>query len=88
MMYRAVVYFTDLQDNGHAYDVGDIFPREGVEVSAERLEELSSSKNKRGKALIELVKEKASKAADETASEPVEAEDEAEKPKKKSKKSK
>ena len=88
-MYRAVVYFTDLQDNGHAYDVGDIFPREGVEVSAERLEELSSSKNKRGKALIELVKEKASKAADETASEPVEAEDEpAEKPKKKTKKSK
>ena len=87
-MYRVVEYFTDLQDNGHAYDVGDIFPREGVEVSAERLEELSSSKNKRGKALIELVKEKASKAADETASEPVEAEDEAEKPKKKSKKSK
>ena len=87
-MYRVIDYFTDLQDNGHAYDVGDIFPREGVEVSAERLEELSSSKNKRGKALIELVKEKASKAADETASEPVEAEDEAEKPKKKSKKSK
>ena len=87
-MYRVVEYFTDLQDNGHAYNVGDIFPREGVEVSAERLEELSSSKNKRGKALIELVKEKASKAADETASEPVEAEDEAEKPKKKSKKSK
>ena len=88
-MYRVVEYFTDLQDNGHAYNVGDIFPREGVEVSAERLEELSSVNNKRGKALIELVKEKATKAADETASEPVEAEDEpAEKPKKKTKKSK
>lgn len=88
-MYRVVEYFTDLQDNGHAYSVGDIFPREGVEVSAERLEELSSVNNKRGKALIELVKPKATKTADETASEPVEAEAEtAEKPKKKSKKSK
>ena len=86
-MYRVIDYFTDLQDNGHAYNVGDIFPREGVEASAERLEELSSVNNKRGKALIELVKPKAKKAADETASEPVEAEDEAEKPKKKSKKS-
>ena len=90
-MYRVIDYFTDLQDNGHAYNVGDIFPREGVEVSAERLEELSSVNNKRGKALIELVQSTAQNTAEEEPAEKsVEAEDEepAEKPKKKSKKSK
>ena len=56
--YKVVKYFTDLQDNGYAYSAGDTFPREGFEVSAERLAELSSDKNKRGIALIEEIIEK------------------------------
>lgn len=84
MMYRVINYFTDLQDDNHAYSVGDTFPREGLKVSADRLAELASADNKRGKALIELVQETAKKA--ETSEKPVEAEDKpAEKPKKRKK---
>lgn len=54
-MYKVICYFTDLQDFNHPYDEGDIFPRQGVKVSQERLNELASSKNKRGKPLIKLV---------------------------------
>lgn len=54
-MYKVIKYFTDLQDNRHAYHVGETFPRDGLEVSPERLVELSSDKNKRGIPLIELV---------------------------------
>lgn len=56
-MYKVLTYFTDLQDFGHPYDEGDIFPREGLTVSEARLKELSSTKNKRGIKLIELVEE-------------------------------
>lgn len=51
-MYKVIKFFTDLQDNGHAYHEGDKFPREGLEVSAKRLSELSSGNNKRGIPLI------------------------------------
>ncbi len=57
MKYRVLKYFTDLQDNRHAYHVGETFPRDGLEVSPERLEELSGDKNKRGIPLIEELKE-------------------------------
>lgn len=90
-MYRAIEYFTDLQDDNYAYNIGDVYPREGVVVSEDRLKELSSADNKRGRALIELVQSTAQKTAEEEPAEKsVEAEDEepAEKPKKKSKKSK
>ena len=75
-MYRVIVFFTDIQDGGHAYNVGDIFPREGVTVSEQRLKELSGAENKRGKALIEAVKSKKAEA------EPVEVEQEQPKKKK------
>ena len=52
-MYKVIRFFTDLQDKGYAYRVGDTFPREGVEVSPERLKALSTSKNKRGVPVIE-----------------------------------
>ena len=68
-MYRVIKAFTDLQDKKYAYKAGDIFPREGVTVSADRLEELSSNKNKRGIPLIEEVKKEATEK-------PVEAENE------------
>ena len=56
-MYRVINYFTDLHDKNHPYNVGDIFPREGVEVAKERLEELAGTNNKQGKALIEEIED-------------------------------
>ena len=62
-MFKVIKHFTDLQDEGYAYSVGDEFPRTGKKVSKARLEELSSDKNKRHTPLIEEV-------AEETAEEP------------------
>ena len=56
-MYKTIVFFTDLQDNNHAYNVGDEFPRKGMKVTKKRINELASGKNKRGIPLIEEVKE-------------------------------
>ena len=54
-MYKAIVYFEDIQDNRYKYHVGDTFPREGVTVSDKRLDELSTNKNRRGMPLIMFV---------------------------------
>ena len=56
-MYRVIKAFTDLKAS-HAYSVGDTFPHNGVEVDTERIEELSSDKNRLGVPLIEEVVEK------------------------------
>ena len=64
-MYKGIEYFTDLQDNGYAYNTGDIFPREGLEVSEERIAELASSNNKRRKPLIEEIPEETAEAEPE-----------------------
>ncbi len=56
-MYKVIKYFTDLQDNNFAYQVGDVFPHDGKEVSDNRLLELSTSRNRRGEALIEKVED-------------------------------
>ena len=57
-MYNVIKSFTDLQDNNHAYYVGDTFPHNGVEVDAERVAELSSDKNLQGVPMIEEIAEK------------------------------
>lgn len=57
-MYRVIKSFTDLQDNNYAYCVGDTFPRNGVDVGAERVSELASDNNLQGVPLIEEVVEK------------------------------
>ena len=57
-MYRVIKAFRDLKDNNHVYSVGDTFPRNGVEVDAERIAELASDKNRLGVPLIEEVAEK------------------------------
>ena len=80
-MYKAIEYFTDLKDNGYKYRLGDTYPRDGYTPSEERINELASDKNKRGRAVIELVAE--SKAVAET---PVKDETAAEKPKRTHKK--
>ena len=51
-MLKAIEFFTDLQDNNYAYNVGDTFPRVGLDVSEERLKELAGSDNKRGRPVI------------------------------------
>lgn len=54
--YEVIKYFTDLQDNNKAYEVGDRFPKPyNKKISAERLAELLSSDNKQGTALIKKV---------------------------------
>lgn len=80
-MYRVIKYFTDLQDEHHAYHAGDTFPREGLEVSEERLAELSSDKNKRGIPLIEEVKEAKEELKEETVETEVETVEPKEEPK-------
>ena len=54
-MYKVIKYFTDLKDDNHPYNVGDTFPRKGLEVTSERLKELSGKDNKQGVPLIQLV---------------------------------
>lgn len=55
-MYKAIEDFYDLKDKNHKYQPGDAFPRAGLTVSAERIEELSTANNRRGIALIQEVK--------------------------------
>ena len=56
-MYRVIKYFTDLQDNNHEYNVGDIYPHNKKKVSASRIKELSTDKNRQGIPLIEKVED-------------------------------
>ena len=56
-MYKALTSFTDLQDNNYRYHVGDVFPHKGAKVTDERIAELSSSNNRRGKPVIEEIHE-------------------------------
>lgn len=65
-MYRVVKHFHDLQDSKktkggimyHEYNVGDVYPRKGLEPSADRVEELAGKDNKQGTPLIQPVEEK------------------------------
>lgn len=57
MMYTVVRHFTDLQDNNHKYNEGDIYPREGYIPSAERIKMLSTAENKQKTALIAAIAE-------------------------------
>lgn len=59
-MYKVIKSFVDLQDGNHLYKEGDIYPREGAEVSSERQKELAGTQNKIGEPLI-----KKEKVADE-----------------------
>ena len=54
-MYKVIKFFHDLQDDKHAYNVGDVYPREGVTPTEERIAELSGKDNLQGCPLIEKV---------------------------------
>ena len=55
-MYRVIKHFIDLKDN-HEYNVGDIYPHHKKKVSASRIKELATDKNRRGIPLIQKVEE-------------------------------
>ena len=55
MSYKVIHHFMDLQDSNYPYYEGDTFPRSGLKVSDERLNELAGSQNKQGKPLIEWI---------------------------------
>lgn len=82
-MYKAIEYFTDNLDNGFAYNVGDVYPREGYTPTEERIQELATADNVRRRPVIaeeaETVAEVTEEPAEEEAPEEV-------KPKRKRKK--
>ncbi len=51
-MYKVIERFADLLDSSYIYEVGDTYPRKGVQPTPERVEELCGNKNKIGKPLI------------------------------------
>ncbi len=74
-MYRVIKHFVDLQDNNYKYDVGDTYPRKGLNVLQSRINELASHKNKQKTPLIEEIPEKVEEAKKEKKSKPVEKAD-------------
>lgn len=54
-MYKVIAFFTDLEDNSRPCNVGDTYPREGLNPTEDRIKELSTSANKRGMPLIKKV---------------------------------
>ena len=56
-MYRVIKYFTDLQDDNYPYVSGDKYPRDGLEVSNERIIELATVDNKQNTQLITFVED-------------------------------
>lgn len=56
-MYKVVRKFKETKHDGHIYDAGETYPKDGAEATKTRLKELSSTKNKYGKVFIEEVKE-------------------------------
>ena len=64
-MYRVIKAFVDLQDNNYKYDVGDTYPRKGLNVLQSRINELASDKNLQKTPLIEEIPEKVEEAKKE-----------------------
>lgn len=54
-MYKVILDFKDLRDDGHEYKVGDTYPHSG-KADADRVKHLMTPTSMRG-ALIEEVKE-------------------------------
>ncbi|MEK5419383.1 termination factor Rho [Paenibacillus sp. FSL L8-0708] len=54
-MYKVIRKFKDLKHDGHTYQIGDVYPKEGAEATKARLKELSTPKNKYEKIYIEEI---------------------------------
>lgn len=57
MTFLVIAPFVDLEDGHHIYRKGDIYPREGLNVSDERIMQLISTQNKAHKSFLERVAE-------------------------------
>ena len=57
MSYKVLRPFSDLQDNGYVYNAGDTFPRKGLNVSEERIRQLSTSNNNARQVFIQKADE-------------------------------
>ena len=55
-MFIVINAFLDLKDSEHLYEVGDAYPREGLEPLEERIKELLGSDNLQGQPMIKAVK--------------------------------
>ena len=83
MKYKVIKFFMDGQDGNRSYVTGDIYPRDGLNPSEERIAELASKNNRLGEILIEPVQSTAQKKEEEKPAEAIE--EQAAKPKKKKK---
>lgn len=82
-MYVAIKRFSDLTDDDHIYDTGDVYPRDGFEPSRERIIELATSRNKLEIPLIAYIEDE-----EKNIEENDKVEDEKQTPKKTTKKAK
>lgn len=64
-MYRVICRFADRLDENYIYEVGDIYPRKGIDVANDRIKELASDKNQIKKPLIEKIMAEPVKAEEE-----------------------
>ena len=53
--YKVVRRFQETKHDGHVYEVGDSYPKEGSKATKARLEELATKKNKYEQIFIEEV---------------------------------
>lgn len=56
MKYKVLRFFNDLQDDNYYYETGSVYPRDGLDPSQNRIDELASAENKQGIPLIEEIK--------------------------------
>ena len=63
--YKVVKEFYDINDNNQLYREGDTYPRDGADVSNERIKELSTSENATRTPLIEEIKSRRNAYTDE-----------------------
>lgn len=75
-MYKVIKHFVDLQDSNHKYDIGDTYPRKGLNVLQSRINELASNKNRQGVPLIEEIPEVVEEPKKEKKSKSVETDEE------------
>lgn len=68
MVYKVIEKFKDLKDNDHIYEVNDIYPRKDIkleDIPQKRIKELTTTKNKISKILIEEIEEESAKKIEE-----------------------
>lgn len=73
-MYKVIKKFADLEDKNYIYNVGDVYPREGVKPSKDRIEFLASDQNKLKTPVIQLIPEEKPRKKAEKKEKPAEKE--------------